>query len=218
MYVTKGKDGKPVWVIPPDKTVTGFSSGTSHTKFYTRSGETIRARPFDEGEAKWVGLSMLFIAILGFAMVSLLISNGGADARAGTCGFMILLAVVFTLAGVRSERFIFTELLLLGGLLQILFGEANLNEEEGLLVFACIAIALARYAYVWKSRSIWEPFVLAVLFTAAATAYRADVLPNAIYPFAFGIVAITSFMLFMTMISEGWAYGHARESYEMNNH
>lgn len=217
MYVTKDKDGKPVWVLPPNRTVTGISSRNGRSTFYRHNGETTSARYFEEGEAKWIGLSMLFIAILGFAMANLLISNGGADARTGTCGFLILIAFATTLAGVKSERFIVTELLLVGGLLQILFGEAKLYESEGIIGIGCIAISLARYGYLWMGRSLWEPFVFTVLFTAIAIAFRADAFPNAMYPFAFGIVAITSFTTFMMMLCEGWTYTQARENYIMNN-
>ncbi len=203
--IRKSKDGssRTVWVAGPgDLPITGTSSNGRYTTFSTGGKRHFTARNIHEDEAFWLAAILPCISAACIAWIAL----GTSFERPHMAPLFLLsmVGVALLASGIREEASTWKEVLFL---ITTVFLFSN-GKEAGVLWLAAstYVFLLIRYAWLWKERAVWEPFISLSLFCGALLAHRIGILPGLFAPFLFICIAAYSFVGLMTVLTSGWTY------------
>lgn len=209
--IEKLEDGssKTVWVAEPgDLPITGTSSDGRHTTFSTNGKHHFSARNIHEDEAFWLAAVLPCISAACIAWVTLGISF--ERPHPGPFFLLSLVGVTLLASGIREGASTWKEMLFLVTTV-LLFG--NGTEAEVLwLAGGTYGFLLIRYAWLWRERAVWEPFVFLTLFCGALLVNRSGILPDQLMMFAFICIASGSFVGLLTVLTSGWTYSRGYNS------
>lgn len=195
--------------MPPDRTVTGFSGNGKRTTFFTRSGESIHTRNIREEEARWLALGPLLVFITAVLIpISSLVWPGEKVFEPVVANIILGLYTVMFLAGIRSGRFIWRELLLVGSMAWLLSEHDTLGQGELWFAAGAILLCMIGYLVLWVQRSIWEPFVLALFITGMLMAFQVDLLPHSALMWVSSVLAVFAFFFWLFILGDSASYEH----------
>lgn len=208
--VRKSEDGtsRMVWHAGPgDLPVTGTSSDGRYTTFSTNGKYRFTARNIHEDEAFWLAAILPCISAACIVWTAVGTTPGTHPAPL----FMLsMLGVALLASGIREEASTWKEVVFLVATV-FLLGNGK-DAGAALLAFIVYAFLLIRYAWLWKERAVWEPFISLSLFCGALLLHRAGILPNLIAPIVFVAIAAGSFVGLITVLTSGWTYSRGYNS------
>jgi len=203
--VRKSKDGtsKMVWHAEPgDLSYSGTSSDGKRTTFSSGGKHHFTARNIHEDEAFW--LAAILPCIIGSCIAWIATGASSGQVHPGPLFLLSVLGVALLASGIREEASMWKEVLFILATVALF---AN-GEDPGARWFAIVVYGflLIRYAWLWKERAVWEPFMALSLFCSALLAHRIGILPNLIAPVVFVAIAAYSFVGLMSVLTSGWRY------------
>lgn len=194
---------------PGNLPVTGHVGDGKRTTFLGEDGYRFTTRSIDEEEAPWIGAVLHCIAASCVALLWISFDPG----QNPHYGPLILLGIYAAgLAGgsLREESFAWKEVLFLAATIALLGNPAS--PEALWFALASYAFLLLRYAWLWKERAVWEPFVFFALFASAVLARHFGFLPEIAAPIAFLGILLFSLFGYLTVLSSGWTYSQGWNS------
>lgn len=207
MRIEKSEDGTRRSTISPapgDLPVSGFVGDGKRITFLGENGYRFTARSFDEEEAVWLGAVLHCIAASCVAMLWIAFDPSQEAPYYGPLFLLVLYAFGLAGSSLREESFAWKEVLFLAATVALV---GNPGSSE-VLWFAAgsYALLLILYAWLWKERAVWEPFVFLALFSIAIFARRFGFLPELVAPIVFLGLLLFSLFGYLTVLSSGWAY------------
>lgn len=209
--VTKSEDGtsRIVWRAGPgDLPVTGTRSDGRRTTFSTNGNYQFTARNIHEDEAFWLGAILPCVSV---ACIAWMVVNGSPEQEnLGALFFLSIVGVMLLAASIREEAAAWKEVLFIIATVSLI----GYGGREGTLWFIIPAYGflLARYAWLWKQRAVWEPFVSLTLFCGALLGAWNGILPNLFAPFVFVCIAALSIIGLLRVLTSSWTYSHGINS------
>lgn len=209
--VRKSKDGtsKMTWVAGPgDISYSGTESDGKRTTFSSGGKRHFTARNIHEEDAFW--LAAILPCIAASCIVWIAMSGSPKEPHFGPLFMLFMLGVALLASGIREEASTWKEMAFLVATV-LLLGNGK-DAGTAVLAFVVYAFLLIRYAWLWKERALWEPFVSLALFFSALLAHQVGILPDLITQIVFAAIAAFSFVGLMRVLTSGWAYSRG-----MNN-
>ncbi len=206
MYSKQDKDGRITIAASLNPDITGHGSDGKHTTFFTSEGRGFRTRAISETEAGRFALT-LFVMIGSCCFMAWLLLSGTDMRGTRESGYpLIMMGVLLFMATMSTGKAAWKESLALfatAGLVSPPFSVAN---EDTPIALTFMVIVFIGHGVSWKTRAVWEPFVITTLFFALLLANCLGFVPDRLAGLGFVPIAICSFFWMRGIFASSAAY------------